>query len=243
MHPVQDIEEILRKIKEGDCSSREDFLENNKPFIHKIACKFSRRLLEWGRDDELAVALIAFNEAIDRFREDTGVPFLAYARIVILSRLTDYRRRENRSAAVEVHLPRYGDESNDTEFNKAWETYLLETAARERKEEIEEFEQLLNAYGVSFEDLVKCSPRHRDTRRSLMLAAVELTKRENLFKELVDKKKLPLLELEKCTGISRKTLERGRKYIIAVSLLIYRHNDFLYLSSYLGLPVRGLRGV
>lgn len=238
MHPVQ-VEENIRRIKEGDRLLREDFLENNKAFIHKIACKFSKRLLEWGRDDELAVALMALNEAIDRFRADTGVPFPAYARIVILSRLTDHRRRESRSASLEVPLQQQGEESNSAEFSKAWEVYLLETAARERLEEIKEFEELLRGYGVSFEDLVKCSPRHRDTRRSLMLAAEELTKRENLLNEFRAKKKLPLSELENCTGLSRKTLERGRKYIIAISLLISRQNDFLYLSSYLRLPVQG----
>ncbi len=235
MHPVQ-VEENIRKIKEGDRLLREDFLEHNKTFIHKIACKFARRLLEWGRDDELAIALMALNEAIDRFRADTGVPFPAYARIVILSRLTDHQRRESRSASLEVLLPQQGDESNSAELSKAWKVYLLETAARERAEEIKEFEELLRGYGVSFEDLVKCSPRHRDTRRSLMLAAAELTKRANLLTEFRVKKKLPLMELENCTGISRKTLERGRKYIIAVSLLISRQNDFLYLSSYLRLP-------
>ncbi|NLI14179.1 sigma-70 family RNA polymerase sigma factor [Pelotomaculum propionicicum] len=238
MHPVQ-VEEDIRKIKEGDRLLREDFLDNNKAFIHKIACKFSRRYLEWGRDDELAVALVAFNEAIDRFRADTGVPFPAYARIVIMSRLTDHRRRENRNTSVEVPLPQQGEESNSAEFSKAWEVYLLETAARERAEEIREYEGLLREYGVSFEDLVKCSPRHRDTRRSLIFAAAELTKRENLLKEFRAKKKLPLMELENCTGISRKTLERGRKYIIAISLLISRQNDFLHLSSYLKLPVEG----
>lgn len=238
MHPVQ-VEEDIRKIKEGDRLLREDFLENNKAFIHKIACKFTRRLLEWGRDDELAVALMALDEAIDRFRADTGVPFPAYARIVILSRLTDHRRRESKSASVEVPLSQQGEESNSAEFSKAWEVYLLEVAARERLEEIKEFEELLRGYGVSFEELVKCSPRHRDTRRSLMLAAEELTKRENLLKEFIVKKKLPLSELENCTGISRKTLERGRKYIIAISLLISRQNDFLHLSSYLRLPVQG----
>jgi len=238
LHPVQ-VEENIRKIKEGDHLLREDFLENNKAFIHKIACKFTRRLLEWGRDDELAVALMALDEAIDRFRAETGVPFPAYARIVILSRLTDHRRRESRSASVEVPLPQQGEESSSAEFSKAWEVYLLEAAARERAEEIKEYEELLRAYGVSFEELVKCSPRHRDTRRSLMLAAEELTKRENLLKEFIVKKKLPLSELENCTGISRKTLERGRKYIIAISLLISRQNDFLHLSSYLSLPVQG----
>jgi RNA polymerase sigma factor len=239
LYPVQVVDEIIKKIKQGDRLTREDFLENYKPFVYKMACKFSGRVLEWGRDDELAVSLIALNEAIDRFREETKVPFLAYARIVVLSRLTDHQRRENRKAAIQVPLLSSIDESDALGLNKSWETYLSEMAAREREEEIKEFEVLLNEYNVSFKDLVKCSPRHRDTRQSLMTAALELTKNERLLKELNDNKKLPLAELEKVSGISRKTMERGRKYIIAITLLIYKQRDYLYLSSYLKLPVQG----
>ena len=211
-------------------------MEKYKPFVHKMASKFAGRVLEWGRDDELAVGLIALNEAIDRFREETGVPFLAYARIVMLSRLTDHRRRESRKTAGQVALLSSADEPETLELNKSWETYLSGVAAREREEEIKEFEELLNEYNVSFRDLVKCSPRHRDTRQSLTDAATALAKNERLLKELNVNKKLPLGELEKITGISRKTMERGRKYIIAITLLIHKQRDYIYLSSYLNLP-------
>lgn len=110
-------------------------------------------------------------------------------------------------------------------------------AAREREEEIQEFEKLINQYNVSFMDLARCSPRHRDTRQSLMKAAVVLTKNERLFKELLDNKKLPLADLEKAAGVSRKTMERGRKYIIAVAILIHYQTDFSYLGSYINLPL------
>ena len=243
MFPSQNSEEIIRKIKQGDHLAREDFLENCKPFVFKAACKFSRRILEWGRDEELSVALIAFNEAIDRYYEDSGVPFPAFARIVMNSRLTDYRRRENRNLVSSVPLQPPEGGPREMEISKAWEVYLEETAAREREEEINEFEKLLNGYGVSFDDLVKCSPRHRDTRLSLSYAARILMEDAGMREELLDKKKLPLLELQKNTGISRKTLERGRKYIIALALLIYRREDFIYLSSYLKLPAPGVRGI
>lgn len=235
MFPVQDMEEKLKKIKQGDRLVREDFLESCRSFVFKTACKYSRRVLVWGRDDELAIALIACNEAIDRYREDSGVPFLAYANLVISSRLADYRRRENRSAAVNVPLPPDGEGLSGAEFAKAWEIYWEQTAARERADEIREFEKLLDNYGISFDELVRCSPRHRDTRRSLTLAARVLAEMDELMEELRNKKKLPLLDLERKTGISRKTLERGRKYIIATSLLIYGKGDFPYLNSYLNL--------
>lgn len=243
MFPVQEMEERLREIRKGNSLAREDFLEDCKPFIFKVACRFCGRILDWGRDDELAVALIAFNEAIDRFREDADVPFPAYARMVINSRLADYRRKEGRNAAARWTLPLHPDVPDDTELNRAWEVYWEEAADREREEEIKEYEGLLKKYGVSFEDLVKCSPRHRDTRETLIRAALALVENGELFAGLLSKKKLPLAELAKSTGISRKILERGRKYIIATALLIYRREDFLYLSSYLNLPAPGKKEV
>lgn len=238
MFPVQDTQEQIKKIKQGDRLVREDFLESCRTFIFKAACKYSRRVLVWGRDEELAIAMIAVNEAIDRYREDSGVPFFAYAKMVIHSRLTDHHRRENKYEMANVPLPPAGEGLSEAEFARAWEIYWEETASREREEEIREFETLLNLYGVSFEDLVKCSPRHRDTRHSLLRAARVLADESSLLDELKVKKKLPLLGLEKVTGIGRKTLERGRKYIIAMALLLSGREDFPYLSSYLKSSLR-----
>ncbi|HPZ43988.1 MAG TPA: RNA polymerase sigma-I factor [Bacillota bacterium] len=241
MFPAQDLDNTVKRIKQGDQLAREDFLESYKPFIFKAACKFCKRGLDWGRDDELAIALIAFNEAIDRYREDSGVPFLAFARLVIVSRLKDYFRRENRADAEGLSLE--ADRQNNLECARSWEAYLEEEASREREEEIKEYEVLLSSYGVTFEDLVKCSPRHRSTRLSLLHAAQELANSNQLLNELKTKKKLPLIDLEKITGVSRKTLERGRKYIIAMALLISKREEYLYLSSYLILPSPAEKGV
>jgi RNA polymerase sigma factor len=236
LFPVQDLENIIIKIKDGDRRAREDFLENCRPFVFKTACRISKRVLEWGRDDELAIALIAFNEAIDRYKAESGVPFLAYARMVMGSRLTDHYRKESRNNQSSVPLPPNGVVAGGLEYAKSWEVYWEEKAAREREEEIKDFSALLESYGVTFEDLVKCSPRHRDTRQNLMRAAWSLVEESALLEELRHKKKLPLTELEKNTGIRRKNLERGRKYIIAMALLISRRDEFLYLSSYLRIP-------
>lgn len=240
MFPVQDVEEKIKKIKQGDSLAREIFLENCRPFVFKETCRYFKRTLDWNRDDELAVALIAFNEAIDRYRGDSGVPFPAYARMVIRSRLTDHCRRERKNIITGVPLP--GDGLNGAELARSWDAYLEEEAARERGEEIKEFEELLRIYGITFEDLVKCSPKHSDTRRALLLAARVLAKKNSLLEELRGKKKLPLNELVRETGVGRKTLERGRKYIIAMALLISRRKEFLYLSSYLNLSALGLEG-
>jgi len=238
LFPEQGAEQAIMKIKNGDHLAREDFLVSCRPFVFKAACRFSKRILEWGRDDELSVALIAFNEAIDRYRVESGMPFLAYARMVINSRLIDHYRKESRIKQTSIALSDAdgGEVANRLEYAKSWEVYWEEKAAGEKEEEIKEFALQLADYGISFADLVKSSPRHRDTRQMLMRAAWVLVKNENLYAELRYKKKLPLAELEKNTGIRRKNLERGRKYIIAMALLISKREEFIHLSSYLKIP-------
>ncbi|MDD3653491.1 MAG: RNA polymerase sigma-I factor [Desulfotomaculaceae bacterium] len=241
MFPVQDMDADIKRIQQGDSLFRESFLEACRPFVFKCACKFAKRILEWGRDDELAIALIAFNEAVDRFCSDHGVPFLPYARRVIYSRLIDHYRQEKKNAEANVQLPFSDDGQNNAEIAVAWDNYREEVVAREREEEIKEYDELLQEYGVSFVELVSCSPRHRETRQSLIRAAWELAEAGSLFEKFAANKKLPLLELQKSTGIGRKTLERGRKYIIAMAVLIYRRHDFLYLADYLKLPAPSLK--
>lgn len=44
-----------------------NFIRAHKAFITKVSSKICSRYLTWDKDDELSIALIAFNEAIDNF--------------------------------------------------------------------------------------------------------------------------------------------------------------------------------
>ena len=90
---------LWQRLKE-DSVVRETFLAEYRTFIRHVASQACFRSLEWGRDDELSEALIAFNEAIDLFVADKGVPFLAYARVLMKRRLIDYYRRHRLRQAI-----------------------------------------------------------------------------------------------------------------------------------------------
>jgi len=53
-----------------------------------------------------------------------------------------------------------------------------------------------------------------------------------LAQHLLTRRELPLKQLEEQVGVSRKTLERQRKYIIAVTLILLE--DFYHLRRYIG---------
>lgn len=225
----------VQQIKSGDRRAREQFIGEYRPYILKTAINICKKPLEWGRDDELSISLIAFNAAIDTYDPGRGIPFLSYARLVITSRLKDYFRQESRhlnTCPLEIE----GEEGvlvNPAVVQAAWVDHRERTIEDERQEELEYFEKLLSAYGISFEDLVESSPKHRDSRSSLYRVAAILTSEPELIEYLNSKKQLPLKELVEKTGINRKTLERGRKFIIASALIMSRPEEFIYLRSYI----------
>lgn len=236
---LRELEANLALARSGDREAREALIRECQPFVLKTTERYCGKALEWGRDDELSVGLMALNEAVDRFDLERSDSFLAFAGMVMKSRLKDYYRRKKRELTAELSLQDDDKGLQSAELSRAWETYRREKAARERGEEIAEYSKLLAGYDVSFEELVTIAPKKSTHRRQLIAVARELNRRPVLVAYFTRNKRLPLNELSNASGIGRKTLERGRKYIVAVALLLNHREKFLYLSSYLKLDSAG----
>ena len=229
------IEAEVAAIQAGDKALREDVLGRYQPYVAKTAARFCKRYVDPESDDEYSIALSAFNEAIDAFDAQAGRSFLSFAETVIRRRLTDYVRKEQRHAS---HIPQSAflteDEEGETfdpiDVDASVDRFQLERENEERKLEIETLNRELADYGITFADLVEGSPKHEDTRRSFISIGVAISRERSLFEPLTNKKTLPLKELSERVEVSRKTLERGRKYIIAVALIHLGH--YPHLQSY-----------
>lgn len=208
---------------------REDCLTASQPFVLHVAGQVCGRHLEWGRDEELSEALIAFNTALDHFELGKGVPFLAFARLLIKRRLIDYFRRQERHQALPLEVPEVG---LTAELQISVSDFREQEQNGERAAEIREFAQELKQYGLSFSDLIEASPKHRDTRESLQRAAFQLATDPLLWAQVKQKGKIPMQALATRSGLHLKVLERGRKYILAVALLIAHNHQYIYLREY-----------
>lgn len=237
------LESNLARARSGDGEAREELLRAYKPHVLKIAEKSCGRGLEWGRDDELSIGLIALNEAVDRFNMERSDSFAAFAGLVIKSRLKDYYRREKKLIPPDLSLQDGEEEVTPAELSRAWELYRREKEARERASEITEYGKMLADYEITFSELVNIAPKRKQHRQELIAASREMSRRRDLMAYLFRNKRLPLNELGVACGLGRKTLERGRKYIIAVALVLYYRERFLYLNSYLSLDDSGPEGV
>ncbi|MCL6581059.1 MAG: RNA polymerase sigma-I factor [Firmicutes bacterium] len=238
-----DLEGLLAGARRGEAEARESLVRRYTPFVLRVASQAAGRYVELGRDDEASVALVAFNEAIDRYDPARGTSFLGFAATVIRRRLVDHfrhdlaRRREVPLSVLggAAEAPRVSAEEppgeTETALSLAEQAYREQEEAQARLEEVRRYRELLAAYGISLAELVRLSPRHADARRRAVAAARLLAGRPELAGYLRARGELPLRSLEQATGLSRKTLERQRKYIIAVALILLE--DLPYLEAYL----------
>jgi len=227
-----------QRLKE-DSEAREDFLAESQTFIRHVASQACFRSLEWGRDDELSEALIAFNEAVDLFVEDRGVPFLAYARVLMKRRLIDYYRRQRLRQSISLDQDDIG---RRIDVHLGLDDFREQEQNRERAEEIQQFSKALAIFQLTYQDLVAVSPKHRDSRETLLRAARELATDSVLWHQVELKGKVPMQALGLKTQIHHKVLERGRKYILAVALLIANQHDYVYLREYVLPREKGTKG-
>lgn len=235
------LEQQVLQVQNGNMTDRNQIITDYQPFIAKITSRFCRRYIDPSRDDEFSIALDAFNEAIDKFSFEAGRSFLGFAETVIRRRLIDHVRKEQRfQKQVPYSSFDVQDEENQivnpVENHEAIQQYEEDKTAEERRMEIMEFSRELSEFGISFSELADSSPKHSDSRHVLMQIGKTLAMDEQLMSQLRVKRMLPIKALMGQVEVSRKTLERNRKYVIAISL-IYSGN-YPYLGDYLyGNPI------
>lgn len=232
-----DINELLLASKSGDHLAREAIIRRYKPFIYKVVSKVCGQFIG-ASDDEASVGLIAFNEAIDNYNPEKGASFFTFAEIVIKRRLIDFFRKEKNASIPLSSLVNELEEELDTiEFEQSNQIYQKEVEAKDRKEEILHYQIMLNKFGISMQDLVKVSPKHKDARIRAKEVAHIIARDDSLRDHLLLRKELPLKTLVSKVNLSRKTLERQRKYIIALAIILIF--EFPMLKGYIELEERG----
>jgi RNA polymerase sigma factor len=229
---LSDINEKVMEIK-SDKKKINDFIEDYKPFIIAYCNKSLKRYIDTTNDDEYSIALMAFYEAIKGYNIDKG-SFLSYSQRVIKLRLIDYYRR-NKKMLMEKVIEYDGDNRDKFINNRSIENYKLEDISYLRKLEIEDLTKELIKYNITFKDLVKASPKWKSTRIKYNKILNYIIKSEEVIEEIIKNNKLPISIIEENVGVPRKTIERSRKYIISVIIILL--GDYHYIKEYISLEV------
>jgi RNA polymerase sigma factor len=228
------LEESVLLIQQGDRFLLNDIIDSYKPFIAKTVSSVCKRYI-YETDDEFSIGLIAFNEAIEKYSPERGSSLLSFSEVLIKRRVIDYIRKQTKFQHISLDITgaNYEEESpgNVIVNELSLDYYHKKTDEQLRKEEIIHFQNLLKTFDLSFSDLVENSPKHADARKNAIVAAKMLVENQELKDLLFEKKRLPIKQLEQMVNVSRKTIERNRKYIIAIALIL--SSDYVYMKDYI----------
>ena len=201
------------------------------PFIKSETSKIVKRHISEG-DDELSIAMIGFHEAIKSYEVRKG-KFISYASTLIRNRLIDFYRVESK------HINQLSLEEEMEDEGIALENKLSikdKNFGRvdiniDLKKEIVEFTELLSKFDLNLSDIAENTPKQNRTKEACQQVIKSMVANEEYMEELTRTSKLPITKLAKETNVSKKTIERHRKYIVAISL-IYT-NGFVHLRDHI----------
>ena len=224
------------KAKESD-DEFNVFASERKKFILSCASKACKRFVNES-DDEWSVSLIAFHEAVEKYDKSKG-RFSSFSNLVIKRRLMDSFDKESRHWAEIATKPEVLGGEIDPEEAGAFDIEVSK-AAKEAgsdlgienpiKDEIDALNQELAPFGFELFDVAKDSPKAGRTKKSCAAAIMAIVHDEGLYDSFNRKKKLPYEELLKVDKVTKKVLERHRKYLImAVTVLT---GDYPHLAEY-----------
>jgi RNA polymerase sigma factor len=237
MNEEQLIIQQVYKAKEN-MQKADELINDYMPFIKAETAKFLRRPPIEGHDDELSIAMIAFHEAICGYARNRGA-FLKYASMLIRSRLIDYARKEMRHSgaiSLENGSEKEGTSLSDTladQKNHSEETDTRETT----KAEIQELRKQMEGFGVSLTDVAENCPKQKRTLDACRKALQYAKETPDILEELLRTKRLPISKLVQ-GGADRKTLERHRKYMVA--LLLVFTNGYELIRGHLKQVMKGV---
>lgn len=192
----------------------EALIQRHMAFIIRTASNLTGRYISVENDDEFSVALEAFAEAVERYRQERG-NFLAYAGLVIESRLKTYLKQQRRRAG-QVSLDALQEEGIDFEERKASD----DTACL--REEIGAFRGELALFGITLEVLADQAPKHRDTRIVAIDTAEEASGQPVIVRLTYEKRRLPIREVCRVCSVTEKIVKRSKLFILAVMIIFIK---------------------
>lgn len=232
---AQDINALALQARDNEIA-REDLIHQQEKMILRTASLATFRFVTKS-DDEWSVALCAFSDAIDHYSPDKG-NFLPFARLLIKRALIDAHRsaaaRQNEISVSPFVLEGQVEEDADETDKAVYMAVARESQSqpdRSLQDEIVAVNDELNLYGFRFFDLTDCSPKQERTRSECAKAIRCLLERPDLKGELTRTRKLPVQALAKGSGVSKKLIDRYRKYLVMATVVL--SGDYPMLAEYL----------
>lgn len=217
----------LRLVKcKHDNQELNKLIEEYMPFITSEAAKTGITGLEM--EDKVSLAMLTFMNCVKTYEEGRG-GFIAYAAMCIRNRILDEGRKSKRQGFIVLHDD---DEKERAVWNAASTSqYSKEQEKIALREEIERLSTELAEYQISFTSLVDICPKQKRSRAVCMQMARAILADGEMRDKLVRARQLSVGNLAKSCRVSQKTVEKYRRYVIVLVLIL--SGDFPYIGTYL----------
>lgn len=212
---------VVQSIKENNELEINQIIEMYIPFIINTISQQKNGYVSIENDDEFSIGLSAFYEAMEKYNHKRG-HFLAFANVVILSRLNNYWVKENKHNYQSLY-----------DYENKIINLKMENKDTELRDEIKLFEKELMKFGLNFEILVDHMPKHRDTKERATMIGIKTSREIDLTDHLFIKKRLPLSKMAERFYISVKIIKNSKYYIMAVVIAIIK--KFNLITSWINI--------
>lgn len=228
MSEIDLVEEVYRA--KDDVVKADQLIERYIPYILKQVSNVLKKSIST-KDEVYHIGLIGFNEAIRSYDQSRG-NFLSYANLVIRSRVIDFMRKEHSKIST-LSLDASLNEDHQTLYDvlskeESEEQYALQLATRE---EILELAKTLTTYQLNFSDIAENTPKQERTMEACRKVICCVINHPSLLEDVVKHKRLPIRKILKEVDVERKTIERHRKYLMA--MMIIQTNGFELMRQHL----------
>lgn len=223
--------DIIAKVLDAksDMTKADKLIKQYKPFILSEASKVKKSSVT-DSDDEYSIAMIGFHEAIRKFENNKG-NFVSFASQIIRNRIFDFYRKENRHTGhYSIHE---NEDQKDNNIQLADERNHFEESDNmsSTKEEIKELMGLLESYGLDITDIAENAPKQERTLIQCREVIQFVIDNPLVLEDTVKSGKIPITLLSKNTKVKKKTIERHRKYILAMMLI--QTNGFYIIRDHI----------
>lgn len=216
----RDQQDLLKKIDmaKKDRQALNAFLMEQRGIVIRLVDQFP---IPNRRDEHIQIGMIALQEAIMKYDQERG-RFSSFASQVIRSRLIDYERKVYRQTRNES-LDLVADDEQElsySEIQSAMSQFRKDQERELMQLEIAAYSQELAGWGLSFSELVQVSPKQERLRKRYFCVVDFLLESEELITWMDMHHKLPIQPIMEGLGEKKRNLERGRKYILSMVILL-----------------------
>jgi len=191
------------------------------PFLKKEISKYDHAGLAY--DEKLSIAMLVFINCVKQYDEKKG-KFISFLSSSIKYRLIDQLRVNNsKPKIIPLNFNNKNvdeDDDNYIEDQVSVQIYRKDEEEKLLKDEIVAFNEELEIHSLSFNTLRKNCPKQKRSRESCIKIAVVIVNDPLMKGKYTKTGQLPQTEASLKTGVSVKTIEKYRKYIVALIILM-----------------------